>query len=214
MKEKKNLLKFETELKIKGYNLIAGVDEVGRGPLAAGVLAAAVILDPNNPIPGLNDSKQLTEKKRVLLAKEIEEKALFYSYGYVDANIIDQVNIYQASKLAMLKALSYLKRKPDFILSDAMPLTEQDIPFEAIIKGDTLSASIAAASIIAKVKRDEIMEKFALIYPGYGFEKHKGYPTKLHLDKLIELGPCALHRKTYRPVKDCYLKQMNLEDYL
>lgn len=214
MKEKKNLLKFETKLINKGYNLIAGVDEVGRGPLAAGVLAAAVILDPKNPIKGLNDSKQLTEKKRVLLAKEIEEKALFYSYGYVDANIIDQINIYQASKLAMLKALSYLKTKPDFILSDAMPLTEQDIPFEAIIKGDSLSASIAAASIIAKVKRDEIMEKFALIYPGYGFEKHKGYPTKFHLEKLFELGPCPLHRKTYRPVKDCYLKQMNLEDYL
>ena len=214
MKEKKNLLKFETELINNGYNLIAGVDEVGRGPLAAGVLAAAVILDPNNPIPGLNDSKQLTEKKRILLAKEIEEKALFYSYGYVDVNIIDQINIYQASKLAMLKALSYLKTKPDFILSDAMPLTEQDIPFEAIIKGDSLSASIAAASIIAKVKRDEIMEKFARIYPGYGFEKHKGYPTKLHLEKLFELGPCPLHRKTYRPVKECYLKQMNLEDYL
>ena len=106
MKELKNLLKFETELYNKGFKYIAGVDEVGRGPLAAGVLAAAVILDPNKPINGLNDSKQLTEKKRVLLAKEIEEKALFYSYGYVDANIIDQINIYQASKLAMLKALS------------------------------------------------------------------------------------------------------------
>ncbi len=214
MKELKNLLKFETELYSKGFKYIAGVDEVGRGPLAAGVLAAAVILDPNKPINGLNDSKQLTEKKRVLLAKEIEEKALFYSYGYVDANIIDQINIYQASKLAMLKALSYLKVKPDYILSDAMPLFEQDIPFQAIIKGDSLSASIAAASIIAKVKRDEIMDKLARIYPGYGFEKHKGYPTKLHLDKLFELGPCPLHRRTYKPVKECYLKQMNLEDYL
>jgi len=214
LKELKNLLKFETELYNKGFKYIAGVDEVGRGPLAAGVLAAAVILDPNKPINGLNDSKQLTEKKRVLLAKEIEEKALFYSYGYVDANIIDQINIYQASKLAMLKALSYLKVKPDYILSDAMPLFEQDIPFQAIIKGDSLSASIAAASIIAKVKRDEIMDKLARIYPGYGFEKHKGYPTKLHLDKLFELGPCPLHRRTYKPVKECYLKQMNLEDYL
>lgn len=214
MKEKKNLLKFESELIQNGYKLIAGVDEVGRGPLAAGVLAAAVILDPNNPIEGLNDSKQLTEKKRKTLAKEIEEKALFFAYGYVNETIIDQVNIYQASKLAMLRALSYLRKKPDYILSDAMPLKEQNIPFEAIIKGDSLSASIAAASIIAKVKRDEIMEKLSVVYPDYGFEKHKGYPTKSHLEKLMKKGPCNLHRKTYKPVKDCYLKQMNLEDFL
>jgi ribonuclease HII len=115
--------------------------------------------------------------------------------------------------MAMLKAISYLKIKPDYILSDAMPLSEANIPFKAIIKGDTLSASIAAASIIAKVKRDEIMEKLAFVYPEYGFEKHKGYPTKLHLESLNNFGPCKLHRKTYKPVKGSLITQMILEDF-
>jgi len=202
---------YENELLKKGFKYIVGVDEVGRGPLAGGVLAAAVILNPETTITGLNDSKQLTEKKRNLLAKEIKEKAFAYAYAYVNESLIDEINIYQASKLAMLKAISYLKRKPDFILSDAMPLKEQELPFLAIIKGDTLSASIAAASIIAKVKRDEIMEKMAFIYPEYGFDKHKGYPTPYHLEKLRNYGPCKVHRKTYKPVKDCLVTQLVLE---
>ena len=202
---------YEHELLKKGFKYIVGVDEVGRGPLAGGVLAAAVILNPEIKIEGLNDSKQLTEKKRNFLAKEIKEKALSYAYAYVNESLIDEINIYQASKLAMLKAISYLKIKPDFILSDAMPLKEQELPFLAIIKGDTLSASIAAASIIAKVKRDEIMEKIAYIYPEYGFDKHKGYPTPYHLEKLRSYGPCKVHRKTYKPVKDCLVTQFTLE---
>ena len=201
------MYKYELKLKNEGYRLIAGTDEVGRGPLAGGVLAAAVILDPNNPIEGLNDSKKLSEKKRIELDKEIKEKALTYAYAYVNERIIDEINIYQASKLAMIRAISYLKVKPEYILSDAMPLKETNIPYQAIIKGDSLSATIAAASIIAKVKRDEIMDSFALIYPNYGFEKHKGYPTKLHLETLRKYGPVKIHRKTYKPVKDLLITQ-------
>lgn len=207
------MYEYELELLENNYKYIAGCDEVGRGPLAGGVLAAAVILDPNQKIPDLFDSKQLSQKKREELAKEIKEKALAYTFGYVNERTIDQINIYQASKMAMLKAISYLKIKPDYILSDAMPLSEANIPFKAIIKGDTLSASIAAASIIAKVKRDEIMEKLAFVYPEYGFEKHKGYPTKLHLESLNNFGPCKLHRKTYKPVKGSLITQMILEDF-
>ncbi|MGE4378934.1 MAG: ribonuclease HII [Candidatus Izemoplasmatales bacterium] len=201
------MYKYELKLKNEGYRLIAGTDEVGRGPLAGGVLAAAVILDPNNPIEGLNDSKKLSEKKRIELDKEIKEKALTYAYAYVNERIIDEINIYQASKLAMIRAISYLKVKPEYILSDAMPLKETNIPYQAIIKGDSLSATIAAASIIAKVKRDEIMDSFALIYPNYGFEKHKGYPTKQHLETLRKYGPVKIHRKTYKPVKDLLITQ-------
>ena len=201
------MYKYELKLKNEGYRLIAGTDEVGRGPLAGGVLAAAVILDPNNPIEGLNDSKKLSEKKRIELDKEIKEKALTYAYAYVNERIIDEINIYQASKLAMIRAISYLKVKPEYILSDAMPLEETNIPYQAIIKGDSLSATIAAASIIAKVKRDEIMDSFALIYPNYGFEKHKGYPTKQHLETLRKYGPVKIHRKTYKPVKDLLITQ-------
>lgn len=211
MKDLIAMYSYEQELLKKGFKYIVGVDEVGRGPLACGVLAAAVILNPEIRIIGLNDSKQLSEKKRNLLAKEIKEKAIAYAYGYVNESVIDEINIYQASKLAMLKAISYLKFKPDFILSDAMPLKEQELPFLAIIKGDSLSASIAAASIIAKVKRDEIMEKMASIYPEYGFDKHKGYPTPYHLEKLKSYGPCKVHRKTYKPVKDSLMTQLVLE---
>lgn len=202
---------YEKALIKAGYKLIAGVDEVGRGPLAGGVLAAAVILDPHNMINGLNDSKQLSKKKRTVLETEIKQKALAYAYGYVSQSLIDQINIYQASKLAMVRAIKNLKIKPEFILSDAMPLNTQDLPFLAIIKGDTLSATIAAASIIAKEKRDEIMERFSKIYPLYEFDKHKGYPTPTHLEKLQEFGVSPLHRKTYKPIKDLMIKQLAME---
>jgi len=204
---------YEKALYQDNFSIIVGVDEVGRGPLAAGVLAAAVILDPKSKIKGLADSKTLSEKKRQILSEEIKQKALDYAYGYVSEKIIDQINIYQASKLAMIKAINALKHKPDYILSDAMPLKELDIPYLAIIKGDSLSASIAAASIIAKVKRDEIMTKLSEKYPNYGFSQNKGYPTKKHLEALKKVGPCPLHRKTYEPVKRALNTQLILEGF-
>jgi len=191
---------FETRLLTSGFKYIAGTDEVGRGPLAGPVVCAAVILNPKVTIEGLNDSKKLSEKKRELLSKEIKEKALAYSIVYIDVKTIDQINIYQASKKGMLDAISQLKIKPDFVLSDAMPLG--DIPHESIIKGDTLSASIAAASIIAKVERDNHMVELSRTYPNYGFERHKGYPTKMHLEALDQYGVLPIHRKTYKPIFD------------
>ena len=213
MKELVTMYQYEDKLWKDNIDLVAGIDEVGRGPLAAGVLACAVILDPKKSIDGLNDSKVLSEKKRRELAGIIKEKAISYAYGYASQKEIDQINIYQASKLAMLRAVKSLKQKPEFLLIDAMPLPEADIPFLPIIKGDSLSASIAAASIIAKVKRDEIMQIFSRIYPNYGFDQNKGYPTKVHLEALEKYGPCKLHRTTYGPVKKCFEKQLVLEGF-
>lgn len=204
------MYKFEQELWGKGIHFVVGVDEVGRGPLAGALVAAAVILDPDNPIEGLNDSKQLTHKKRVLLKKEIEEKALAYSFCFIDEQTIDQINIYQASKLGMIRAIEQLPIKPQYILSDAMPLKESGYPYEAIIKGDTLSASIAAASIIAKEVRDEYMIEMDKQYPGYDFSKNKGYPTKTHLEAIKKIGVCEIHRKSYKPVKDVLKQQLSL----
>lgn len=204
---------FENDLIAKGFKYIAGVDEVGRGPLAAGVLAAAVVLNPTIKIPGLNDSKKLTHRKRMILAEKIEKESLGFAYGYVNQKTIDEINIYQASKLAMIRALKSLKVKYDFILVDAMPLKELSVPHLAIIKGDSLSASIAAASIIAKVKRDEIMDKLDKQYPVYNFNKNKGYPTKKHLEALNLYGPCPLHRRSYKPVIDSIYKQVRMEGF-
>ncbi|XMB71822.1 ribonuclease HII [Mycoplasmatota bacterium WC30] len=204
------MLKFETKLWNSGIKYVAGVDEVGRGPLAGPLVAAAVILDPNNPIEGLNDSKQLSHKKREKLLVEIKAKAIAYAYTFIDEATIDIINIYQASKRGMLLSIEKLKVKPEYILSDAMPLKEGNIPFEAIIKGDTLSASIAAASILAKEVRDDYMIKMSLEYPGYGFEKNMGYPTKQHLEALKNIGICEIHRKTYKPVKNILEKQISL----
>lgn len=197
-----NLYKYEEKLLKKGHRYICGCDEVGRGPLAGPVVAAAVVLDPNHLIEGLNDSKQLSERRREQLAIEIKEKCIAYNIQYIDPEEIDRINIYQASKRAMMLAVLALDIVPSFVLSDAMPLEELGIPFESIIKGDTLSASIAAASIIAKVERDEYMRQMSEVYPGYGFEQHKGYPTKQHLQALDELGVCPIHRKSYKPVQD------------
>jgi ribonuclease HII len=201
---------FEKNLWNRGFKYVVGVDEVGRGPLAGSLVAAAVILDPNNKIEGLKDSKQLSHKKRQILLKEIKEKALAYAYHFVDVSTIDTINIYQASKKGMIEAIKKLKIVPDFILSDAMPLKEIDIAYESIIKGDTLSASIAAASILAKETRDEYMIEMDKIYPGYGFKNHKGYPTKEHLKALNDIGICDIHRKTYKPVKNRIEKQLSL----
>lgn len=204
------MLSYEKALWNKGIKYVVGVDEVGRGPLAGPVVAAAVILDPNNLIKGLNDSKQLSSKKRQVLLKEIKEKAIAYAYCFIDEQTIDKINIYQASKKAMIDAIKKLSVKPEYILSDAMPLKEIDIPFDAIIKGDTLSASIAAASIVAKETRDDFMIKMDEVYPGYGFKNHKGYPTKAHLEALDKLGISEIHRKSYKPVQNILQKQISL----
>lgn len=202
---------YEDKLLKKGHLYIAGCDEVGRGPLAGPVVAAAVILDPNVQIQGLNDSKKLSEKKREALDIEIREKALAYNIVYIYPDEIDEINIYQASKKAMLEATKELKIQPSFVLSDAMPLGDLNIPFESIIKGDSKSATIAAASIIAKVERDKYMIKMSKKYPLYGFEKHKGYPTKQHIEALKEYGVLDIHRKTYKPVSDKLNEQIHFD---
>ena len=186
----------------QGYKLIAGVDEVGRGPLVGAVVTAAVILDPNNPIEGLADSKKLSEKKRLALAEEIKEKALAWALGRAEANEIDEINILQASLLAMTRAVKSLKIQPHFVLIDGNKIPKDlDIPAQAVVKGDSLVAEISAASILAKVARDQEMEELDKQYPEYAFAQHKGYPTKLHLEKLAELGALPQHRRSFTPVK-------------
>lgn len=181
---------------------VAGVDEVGRGPLAGPVVAAAVILDPNNPIEGLMDSKKITEKRREVLSEEIKEKALSWSISRVDVDEIDRINILQASLLAMTIAVTDLKQQPDFVMIDGNRIPDGlNINAEAVVKGDDRVACISAASIIAKVARDHEMIEMEDIYPGYGLAKHKGYPTKVHIEALQKLGVTKIHRRTFGPVK-------------
>lgn len=177
---------------------IAGVDEVGRGPLAGAVVTAAVIL--NAPIPGLADSKKLTPKSRKKLAELIKEQALAYAYGRAEVNEIDSLNIHHATLLAMKRAVEALAITPDMVLVDGLYTPKISIPCKAIVQGDSLVAEISAASILAKVLRDEEMEEFDTMYPGYGFATHKGYPTPSHKAALMRLGPSAIHRKSYAPV--------------
>ncbi len=186
-----------TESKI----MIAGVDEVGRGPLAGPVVAAAVILDPLNPIEGLTDSKALTEKKREKFDVIIKEKALAWALGRAEVEEIDAINILQASLLAMQRAIEALAIKPEHVLVDGNRLPVLPCSGEAIIKGDLTVPAISAASIIAKVARDEEMRKMDEVFPGYGLAKHKGYPTKAHISALAELGVTAQHRRSFGPVK-------------
>ncbi|MFA9487398.1 MULTISPECIES: ribonuclease HII [unclassified Mannheimia] len=181
--------------------LIAGVDEVGRGPLVGAVVTAAVILDPNNPIEGLMDSKELSEKKRLALAEEIKTKALSWSLGRAEPAEIDELNILHATMLAMQRAVEGLHIQPDFILVDGNRPPLFSVPAQAVVKGDSLVAEISAASIIAKVARDQEMDELDKQFPQYGFAKHKGYPTKLHFEKLIEFGATPYHRKSFAPVK-------------
>ncbi|WP_171023781.1 ribonuclease HII [Mannheimia varigena] len=181
--------------------LIAGVDEVGRGPLVGAVVTAAVILDPNNPIKGLMDSKKLSEKKRLALAEEIKAKALSWSLGRAEPAEIDELNILHATMLAMQRAVAGLHIQPDFILVDGNRPPQFSVPTQAVVKGDSLVAEISAASIIAKVARDQEMDELDKQFPQYGFAKHKGYPTKLHFEKLIEFGATPYHRKSFAPVK-------------
>ena len=203
--EKLDLLAYEKKLYKKNITLIAGVDEVGRGPLVGPVVAAAVILPKNYKLEGLNDSKKLTEKKREELYPIIMKDAISVGIGEVSAKEIDKINIYEASRKAMMIAIDNLDVKPEHILVDAMPLFT-DIPHDAIIHGDALSLSIAAASVIAKVTRDRMMIELDKKYPMYGFKKHKGYPTKLHLENLQKYGPLENYRFTYGPVRDLIIK--------
>ena len=196
------LLNYEKELYKKGYKLIGGVDEAGRGPLVGPVVAACVILPINYSCPGLNDSKQLTEKKREKLYDIIMKDAISVGVGVVDNKKIDEINILEASRLAMKLAIDNMDIKPDYVLSDAMKLTNIDIPYQDIIHGDALSLSIAAGSIIAKVTRDRMMYELDKKYPEYGFAKHKGYPTKLHMENLKKYGVLDIYRFTYKPVSD------------
>ncbi len=187
----------EHEIAQQGYKNICGVDEAGRGPLAGPVCAAAVILPDGCQIDGLNDSKKISEKKRDLLFDEIKNVALAYSIAMVDHKKIDEINILQATYLAMKNAVESLNIKADYALVDGNRLQGLNIPFSCIVKGDAKSPSIAAASILAKVTRDRYMLDMAKKYPEYAFEKHKGYGTKAHYDAILEHGACEIHRITF-----------------
>ena len=205
-----DLLAYEKELYNEGYELICGTDEAGRGPLAGPVVAAAVILPKNMIIEGVNDSKQLTEKKREELFDIINEKALAVGISFIDNKKIDEINILEASRLAMMTAIKNLKIKPDYVLSDAMKMNI-DIPVKPIIKGDALSINIAAASIIAKVSRDRFMDEMDLKYPNYGFKRHKGYPTKDHIEAIKKYGITDIHRLTFKPIKTMLVEQLEFD---
>ena len=194
----KELSKYEEDCFERGIELVAGIDEAGRGPLAGPVVAAAVILPKHALIEGVNDSKKISEKKREKLYDDIINAAIAWGVGIVDNNVIDEINILNATRMAMHNAIEALKVKPEYILIDAEKKVDTNgIPFMPIIKGDALSISIAAASIIAKVTRDRIMREYDKIYPLYGFEKHKGYGTKMHLEAISENGICCIHRKSF-----------------
>ncbi|GKW23211.1 ribonuclease HII [Pectobacterium polonicum] len=180
---------------------IAGVDEVGRGPLVGAVVTAAVILDPTRPIVGLADSKQLSEKRRLALYDEIKEKALAWSLGRAEPEEIDQLNILHATMLAMQRAVAGLSIVPDFVLIDGNRCPALPMPAQAVVKGDSRVAEISAASIMAKVTRDREMVELDQRFPAYGFAQHKGYPTAFHLEKLAALGATEFHRRSFAPVK-------------
>ena len=191
------MLEYEKELYSKGYEYICGIDEAGRGPLCGPVVAAAVILKNGDKIEGVNDSKKLSEKKREQIFEEIKERAVAYSVGIVDEKTIDEINILEATRLAMKKAVDGLKTKPQYALVDAEKKVPIDIPYTPIIKGDALSESIAAASIIAKVTRDRMIVELDSKYPEYNFAKNKGYGTKQHTDAIKEHGLCPAHRRSF-----------------
>ena len=201
-----DLLRYEKELYESGYNFICGTDEAGRGPLAGPVVAAAVILPKNYTLEGLNDSKKLTEKKREKFFPIIKKDAISYGIGIVDAKTIDEINIYEASRLAMKNAIWDMKVKPEYVLTDAMPIHDLDVPVKTIIHGDALSLTIAAASVLAKVTRDHIMLELDQKYPEYEFAKHKGYPTKRHLELVKKYGPNKEYRFTYKPIRDLIME--------
>lgn len=189
--------KFEKEEQSKGRFLIAGVDEVGRGPLAGPVCVACVMMPLDDIVEGVDDSKKISEKKRDLLFEQIKEKSICYSIQMIDEQTIDKINILEATKLAMKKAIESMDIKPDIVLVDAISKLDTNVEIRGIIKGDMLSYSIGCASILAKVTRDRLMCDLAKEYPEYGFEKHKGYGTKQHIEAIKEYGPCVYHRLSF-----------------
>lgn len=192
---------YEHEAWARGYEIVAGVDEAGRGPLAGPVSVAAVILPHDLCLPKLNDSKKLSAKVREELFDEIQEKAIAVGTALIDAQTIDRVNIYQATINGMYEAIFSLQPEPQEVLIDAVPLENLPMASQSIIKGDAKSASIAAASIIAKVTRDRLMDEYDKIYPEYGFARHKGYGTAQHIEALKKYGPCPIHRRSFEPVR-------------
>ena len=192
-----NMWAIEDECRAEGYTVICGVDEAGRGPLAGPVCAAAVILPRGHQIPGLNDSKKLTDKKRRELFPLIKEQAVAYGIGMATHQEIDEINILQATYLAMERAIAQLEGKADLALIDGNRAKDFGMAVRTVVKGDSLSANIAAASVLAKVTRDDLMVEMAKEFPGYGFEVHKGYGTKAHYEALRNMGPCAIHRMTF-----------------
>jgi len=197
-----DLLRFETEAYLAGYLSIAGTDEAGRGPLAGPVVAAAVILHPGQVMGGVTDSKKLTERQREKLYPMIMAEACGVGIGICDHHEIDRLNILRASLEAMRRAVAALPVAADFLLVDGSYTVPLEIPQQAVVKGDSLSLSIAAASIIAKVTRDRLMVEYDSRYPGYGFAGHKGYPSTSHRAAIVRLGPCSIHRKSFRGVKE------------
>ncbi|MGY2139665.1 ribonuclease HII [Pseudomonas reactans] len=194
------------------HELVAGVDEVGRGPLCGAVVTAAVILDPNRPILGLNDSKKLTEARREKLYDEIIEKALSWHIARAEVEEIDELNILHATMLAMQRAVEGLHITPKMAMIDGNRCPKLNMPSEAVVKGDSKVPAIAAASILAKVSRDREMAAFELIYPGYGIGGHKGYPTPVHLEALARLGPTPIHRRSFAPVRQAYELRESLNE--
>ena len=190
-------LKYERELNSQGYKYVCGVDEVGRGPLAGPVVCAAVIMPTDDIIDGVDDSKKLTPKKRSYLAERIQENAISYSICRIEAEVIDEINILEATKLCMKNAVESLKIKPDFVLTDGNMTLDIEIPQKSVIKGDFYSYSIGAASIIAKVYRDNLMDEYAEVYPEYAFEENKGYGTKKHIEGILSAGLCPIHRRSF-----------------
>lgn len=204
-------LKFEQQAYDLGKRYIVGLDEAGRGPMAGPLVVGAVIFPQGYYNDKINDSKKLTEKKREELYQIIIQEALAYQIEIIDVADVDRLNVYQASKKGMIDAIDHLSIRPDYALTDAMPLGDV-IEHQAIVKGDAKSLSIGAASILAKVTRDHIMNDYAKIYPEYGFEKHKGYPTKQHKEALKAYGVTPIHRRSFQPVIDVLNQQMSLFD--
>ena len=197
-----DLFEFETKASHQGFKNIAGIDEAGRGPLAGPVVAAAVIFPSQVNIPGLNDSKKLSTKKREELFPKIQEISVFYGVAVVDQKVIDKINILQAARLAMKQAVETLKITPGLLLIDGNQKIDSTLNQWAIVKGDLRSLSIAAASVLAKVTRDRIMDDYHKLYPQYEFNRHKGYGTKLHKHLIQEHGPCPIHRNTFKGVSE------------
>jgi ribonuclease HII len=205
---------FELEARRRGYRSIAGLDEAGRGPLAGPVVAAAVILPSRCRLVGVDDSKQISESERARLYEVIVQRARGVAVGIATEQEIDRLNILEATRLAMCRALAWLAPSADCLLIDAVILSHLAIPSRSIIKGDTLSISIAAASIIAKVTRDRMMMMYHRTYPDYNFLSHKGYGTEEHLERLAQHGPCAIHRRTFAPVALLLRGQGDLRSFL